>query len=166
MAASSPRPPTHRAGERAARPGQRAWRRLALVARSMAVGSIATVIDLGTLGLLVSGLGLSPRVASAPALVLGIVAQFVGNKLFAFGDRSRAWVRQGLQFLMVEALGFVANLVLFDLVVTHTHWPYLPVRLCTTNVVYFGICLPLWSRIFHRSALACRGSGAPMEGSA
>ena len=123
-------------------------RRLALVARSMAVGFLATIIDLGTLALLVSGLGVHPRVASVPALSLGIVAQFVGNKLFAFGDRSRAWVRQGLQFLAVEALGFAANLVLYDLVIANTSLPYLPVRLGTTNVVYFGICLPLWSRIF------------------
>jgi len=114
----------------------------------MAVGSIATIMDLGVLTFLVSGLGLSARIASAPALALGIAAQFVGNKLFAFGDRSRAWVRQGLQFLAVEALGFVANLGIFDLCMTHTRLPYLGVRLCTTNLVYFGICLPLWSCIF------------------
>jgi putative flippase GtrA len=118
----------------------------------MAVGSIATIMDLGTLALLVSGLHLSARLASAPALVLGIAAQFVGNKLFAFGDRSRAWMRQGAQFLAVEALGFVANLVIFDVVMAHTRLPYLAVRLCTTNLVYFGICLPLWSRIFRPTA--------------
>ena len=118
----------------------------------MAVGSVATIVDLATLSVLVSGLGLNARVSSAPALALGIAAQFVGNKLFAFGDRSRAWMRQGLQFLAVEALGFVANLAIFDLVMAHTRLPYLPVRLCTTNLVYFGICLPLWSRIFRPGA--------------
>ena len=163
MAASLSCRLTHRA-KPAAQSGRGTWQRLALIARSMAVGSIATVIDLGTLALLVSGFGVNARIASAPALALGIVAQFLGNKLFAFGDRSRAWVRQGLQFLTVEALGFVANLVLFDLVMAHTRWPYLPVRLCTTNVVYCGICLPLWSRIFNASGR--RAPGAPMEGSA
>ena len=116
--------------------------------RSAAVGVLATAADLVTLAILVSGFHFSPRAASLPALALGIGVQFVGNKLFAFGDQSRAWVRQGAQFLGVEVLGFIANLVLFDFAVTHTHLPYLPLRLVTTNLVYFGICLPLWSRIF------------------
>ncbi|MEZ4222988.1 MAG: GtrA family protein [Polyangiaceae bacterium] len=116
--------------------------------RSSAVGLLATVTDLVVLVLLVSGAGIDVRIASVPALTLGIAVQFVGNKLFAFEDRSQEWARQGAQFLLVEALGFSANLVLFDLIVSRTHLPYLPVRLLTTSLVYFGICLPLWSRIF------------------
>lgn len=119
-----------------------------LVVRSAGVGVLATATDLAVLALLVSGFGVSPRIASVPALALGIAVQFVGNKLFAFNDRSRAWLRQGAQFLGVETLGFVANLVLFDLAMTRTPLPYLPARLLTTNVVYFCICLPLWSLIF------------------
>jgi putative flippase GtrA len=91
---------------------------------------------------------MSPRLASVPALALGIAVQFVGNKWFAFGDRTPGWLRQGAQFLGVEILGFVANLVLFDLALRFTHLPYLPLRLLTTNLVYFAICLPLWSLIF------------------
>jgi len=119
-----------------------------VVVRSAAVGLLATATDLIALAVMVSGFGLSPRVASIPALALGVGVQFVGNKLFAFEDRSAKWLRQGAQFLGVESLGFVANLVLFDLAVTLTRLPYLPLRLLTTNLVYFCICLPLWSRIF------------------
>jgi putative flippase GtrA len=116
--------------------------------RSAGVGAIATLVDLGALAVLVSLLGVSPRVASAPALALGIGTQFVGNKLFAFGDRSPRWLRQGAQFLAVEALGLILNLLLFDLAVTHTALPYLAARMLSTSVVYFAVCLPLWSRIF------------------
>jgi len=123
---------------------QNAW----VVARSASIGLLATATDLVVLAVLVSGLHLSPRVASLPALALGIAVQFIGNKWFAFEDHSRDWMRQGVQFLGVEVLGFVANIVLFDLAVTRTHLPYLPLRLLTTNLVYFGLCLPLWSRIF------------------
>jgi putative flippase GtrA len=119
-----------------------------IVFRSAGVGLLATATDLVALAVLVSGFHLSPRVASLPALALGIGVQFVGNKLFAFEDRSKAWMRQGMQFLAVESLGFVANLVLYDLAVTHFRLPYLALRLLTTNIVYFAICLPLWSRIF------------------
>ena len=119
-----------------------------VVVRSAGVGLLATATDLVALAVLVSGFDVSPRLASIPALVLGIVVQFVGNKLFAFGDRSSAWVKQGAQFLGVETFAFAANLLLFDLAVTHTALPYLPLRVLTTSLVYFGICLPLWSRIF------------------
>lgn len=121
---------------------------LATAARSAAVGALATLTDLVALAVLVSGLGLSPRLASVPALVIGIAVQFVGNKWFAFGDRSREWLRQGVQFLGVEALGFTANLLLFDLALRFTPLPYLPLRLLTTSIVYFALCLPLWSLIF------------------
>ena len=121
---------------------------LATVARSAIIGILATLTDLTALALLVSGFGMSPRLASMPALALGIAVQFVGNKWFAFGDRSPAWLRQGAQFLGVETLGFVANLLLFDLALRFTQLPYLPLRLLTTNLVYFAICLPLWSLIF------------------
>ncbi len=116
--------------------------------RSAGVGILATATDLGMLALLVSVAHVSPRAASIPALVLGISVQFFGNKLFAFGDRSQKWVRQGAQFLGVETLGLVANLALYDLAVTHTKIPYLVARMLSTSLVYFCICLPLWSRIF------------------
>ena len=123
-------------------------RRVLIVLKSMGVGALATLVDLATLTALVSGLHFSPRVASLPALTLGIAIQFLGNKLFAFGDRSKAWGRQVAQFLVVEAVGFFANLVLFDLAVARLPLHFVLVRLLTTNVVYFGLCLPLWSRIF------------------
>lgn len=126
----------------------RVLHKLAVLVRSMGVGVFATATDLGVLALLVSGLGWSPRAASLPALLLGIGVQFLGNKLVAFDDRRPEWLRQGAQFLAVEALGFVANLFLFDRAMALTHLPYLPVRLATTSFVYFAICLPLWTRIF------------------
>jgi putative flippase GtrA len=127
-------------------------KRLFIVLRSAAVGLLATVADLVALAVLVDAVGLSPRHASLPALALGIGVQFVGNKCFAFADRSPRWAEQGLLFLGVEALGMAANLVLFDLAVTHLSLPYLALRIATTSIVYFAICLPLWSRIFQAGA--------------
>jgi putative flippase GtrA len=132
---------------------------LDVVARSAGVGLFATAVDLGALAVFVSGFDLAPRLASIPALALGITVQFVGNKLFAFRNRSSAWLEELGQFLAVEALGFVANAVLFDLLITHTSLPYLPLRIVTTSIVYFSICLPLWSKIFRQPA---RFSSAPL----
>ena len=126
--------------------------RLLVVLRSAAVGLLATATDLIALAVLVDGVGLSPRLANLPALAIGIGVLFAGNKWFAFADRSPDWAREGAQFLAVEALGITANLVLFDLAVTRTPLPYLAARIATTSIVYFGICLPLWSRIFRAAA--------------
>lgn len=116
--------------------------------RSAAVGVVATVLDFGVLLLLVTGLGVPPRLASLPALALGIGAQFLGNKWLAFRDPSPAWLRQASLFLVVEGLGLVANWVIFDRLLVWTPLPYLVCRVLSTSLVYFAICLPLWARIF------------------
>ena len=125
-----------------------------VVLRSSIIGALATLVDLVALVALIELLGVHQRVASLPALTLGVGVQFVGNKLFAFGDRSSAWLHQGAQFLGVEAIGFALNLALFDLVLTHTQLPFLPVRLATTSAVYLFVCLPLWGRIFHADPIS------------
>jgi putative flippase GtrA len=118
------------------------------VVRSAGVGSLATAVDLIALTILVHGWGLAPSQASIPALVLGVGAQFVGNKLFAFRDRSKDWLQQAALFGGVELGAFALNVALYDLAVTRTSLPYLPLRLATTSLVYFAFCLPLWSLIF------------------
>ena len=116
--------------------------------RSAVVGIVATGVDFLALISLVSGLGLPARVASLPALSLGIAVQFVGNKWLAFRDPSRDWLRQATTFLAIEALGFVCNAFCFDRLLAITHLPYVVCRALSTSLVYFGICLPLWSRLF------------------
>ena len=119
--------------------------------RSAGVGLVATALDFLALVALVSGVGLPPRVASLPALSLGIVVQFVGNKWLAFRDPSRDWLRQASTFLGIEALGFVCNAVCFDRLVALTPLPFVVCRVLSTSIVYFGVCLPLWSRLFSNS---------------
>lgn len=118
------------------------------LSRSAAVGLVATGLDFFVLIALVSGLGLPPRVASVPALTLGIAAQFVGNKWLAFRNPSRDWLRQAGWFLAIEAFGFLCNAVCFDRLLVLTHLPYVVCRVLSTSIVYFGVCLPLWSRLF------------------
>lgn len=93
-------------------------------------------------------LHLAARHVTPFALALGISIQFVGNKLFAFRDRSPAWLRQAMLFLAVEAAGYAANLALFDFFSMRSRVPYPILRLVIGSFVYFGICLPLWTRIF------------------
>jgi len=121
---------------------------LRTLSRSAIVGLVATGLDFFVLIVLVSGFGLPARVASFPALTLGIAAQFVGNKWVAFRDPSRDWLRQAGCFLAIEALGFACNAFCFDRLLVLSHLPYVVCRALSTSIVYFGVCLPLWSRLF------------------
>jgi putative flippase GtrA len=116
------------------------------------VGAISTLVDFAVLALLVSGLAMSVRLASPVALLLGLGCQFVGNKLFAFEDRRPEWAKQALLFAGIEAVAFGANLLVFDIAVRHVALPYLILRAACQAAVYFGISLPLWSRLFQPAA--------------
>ncbi len=118
------------------------------ISRSAGVGVLATALDFVTLIFLVSVLHVPARVASFPALGLGVIAQFIGNKRFAFRDESPDWLRQGACFLAIEALGFACNAFCFDRLLIVTHLPYVICRALSTSLVYFCVCLTLWSRLF------------------
>lgn len=115
---------------------------------SVAVGALATLVDLVVLGVAVEQLGVDPRIANVPALLFGLLVQFFGNKFWAFQDHSRAWFRQGSAFLMVEAGALLLSATLFHLVVGSQLLPYLPARLLVQALVYVGFSMPLWRRIF------------------
>lgn len=120
------------------------------LSRSAIVGVAATLADLATLAVL-DAFGVRPAWANVPALTLGIVIQFVGNKLWAFRDRNndaRALARQGGAFLAIEAVAFALNAILFHLLVVVAGFPTLLGRVLVSAAVYFGFSYPLWGRVF------------------
>jgi putative flippase GtrA len=116
--------------------------------RSAVVGIGATLVDLATLALLVEVVGVRPEIANVPALVLGLAAQFLGNKFFAFRDKSTEHVKQGAAFALVETGALLLNALIFHLLVTRTSLPYPLARVAGQSLVYFGFSYPLWGRIF------------------
>jgi putative flippase GtrA len=132
---------------------QRLW----ILFRSCLVGLLATASDLGSLMLLIHGAGWPKRAANIPSLMPGLLIQFIGNKYFAFEDRSKAIVKQGSLFLVIEAAAFGLNVLLFDLLLTLTPIHEVPARLLGTNIVYLGFSFPLWSIfVFRRGRIAAR----------
>ncbi len=132
-------------------------RQLHRLLRSSGVGAAATLVDLGALFLLVHRAGLAPAGANIPALLLGLAAQFLGNKLYAFEDRSRGrtLVAQSGKFALVELGALALNALLFQLLITRTPAPYLLARLVASALVYFGYSFPLWGRIFRQEPARC-----------
>jgi putative flippase GtrA len=134
---------------------------LARLVRSAGAGAVATVVDLGSLTALVSIAGLSPRAASVPALVLGGIVMFFGQKHWAFRSHAGRTGREAVLFALVQIGGLVLTALLFEFVMrvapAATRY-YVIVRLVTTNVVWVGYSFPLWHLVFKPGAEPERSS--------
>lgn len=122
--------------------------RLSRFARSAGIGVLASGLDVLALMAFVELVGLAPLWANVPALGLGLLVQFFGNKYFAFRDRSQALVQQGARFALVEVGALVLNGLSFHVVVAATAVPYVLARLLCSAGVYVGYSFPLWGLIF------------------
>jgi len=121
--------------------------------RSAGAGGTATLVDLASLSAMVALLGLTPRAASVPALTLGSIAMFFGQKHFAFRARGGPVVREAVQFALVQVVGLALNAALYDVALKASplaaHW-YIAARLVTTNIVWLGFSFPTWHYVFRR----------------
>jgi putative flippase GtrA len=119
--------------------------------RAGAAGIAATAVDLATLAILVSLLHVDPRVASIPALVAGGIANFIGNRHFAFRAADGSLAKQAVGYTVVELIALALNGILYDTVLrtvpnaAHAYWA---VRLVTSHLVFLCWSYPLWRRVF------------------
>lgn len=119
--------------------------------RAAVTGSGATLVDLGVLSLLVQVGRWDPRAASLPALVAGGVANFLGNRHFAFRAAAGSIARQALFYTLVEVIALALNGALYDAALRavpaagHGYWA---VRLVTSHLVFVCWSYPLWRRVF------------------
>ena len=119
--------------------------------RAGAAGIFATGVDLATLTLLVSGAHVDPHVANVPALVAGGVANFLGNRHFAFRSSSAPLAKQAVGYTLVELVALALNGWLFEMALrafphaTHAYWA---LRLVTSHMVFLLWSYPLWCFVF------------------
>jgi putative flippase GtrA len=122
------------------------------ILRGGAVGAVATVADAAALALLTENRVLAPQFAVLPAMGLGVAIQFLGSKYVTFAERSsQRMAAQSLQFTIVEALSLALGMLLYNLCLQlGAH--YLLARILVGAIIYFGVSLPLWARIFQKPA--------------
>ena len=128
---------------------------LARLVRSAGAGTIATLVDLGFLSFLVAVVGVSPRGASVPALVVGAVVMFFGQKYLAFRARRGDTKREIVLFALVQIGGLALSAILYDLVMRSSPAAarhYVAARMVTTNVVWLAYSFPLWHLVFKPKA--------------
>ena len=163
FAGAIPRPDFESFAARCARPN---WfnhctsGRMLRFLRGVLAGGLATAADLVALAVLVSLVGLAPRVANVPALLLGGVTQFLANRSFVFRSRDADVVRQAALFVLVEAIALVLNAVLYEQAmrsIPAAHGLYVVVRLVTGHLVFLLWSYPLWHRVFAPRAARAHG---------
>lgn len=116
--------------------------------RSALVGLLATAADLLLIAVMVHGLSIAPAIANVPALSLGLLIQFWGNKRYAFRDPSPASTRQASAFLIVEGVAFALNAAFFHILAVGLAVTPLLARAIASAAVYFGFSYRLWQIIF------------------
>jgi putative flippase GtrA len=127
------------------------WKKVAQLLRAGVAGIAATGSDLATLAILVSVLHVDARLASLPALVVGGVVNFLGNRYFAFRAGEGHAGKQAAGYTAVELVALALNGLLYDTVlrlVPGARAAYWLVRLVTSHAVFLGWSYPLWRRVF------------------
>ena len=130
--------------------------RVATFARSALAGGAATLADLAVIALAVGVLRVSPAVANVPALLVGGIVQFFGNRHFAFRAASGSLSRQVTWFVLTELVAFALNAALYHLVVTNVSLGAVGAvvaRAITTNAIFLLWSYPVWKRVFQPAAL-------------
>jgi len=121
--------------------------RIAQLGRSTIVGIVATILDYTILEICVRGLGATPLIGKIPALTVGTLTQFFGNRHYGFRAQSGKLHRQLPLFLLVEASAFLVTLEVFHLLVK---WG-VPLEIAnglSGTIVYFGVSYPIWHWVF------------------
>jgi putative flippase GtrA len=137
---------------------------LVRLVRSGIAGLAATLCDLAVLAGLTELAGVSPRVASVPALATGGLVMFFGQKYFAFQRSGKPRPSELALFAGVQLGGLALTGFLYDSVLRlvpslTTH--YVLVRLVTTNLVWLGYSFPLWHLVFRQREKAPEGPPNP-----
>lgn len=132
--------------------------RFATFARSLVTGGAATLADLTVIAFAVGVLHASPRAANVPALLVGAVVQFFGNRHFAFRASAGRIQRQALLFVATEVVAMALNAALYHAVASLPLTPVTAVlaRAITTNIVFLLWSYPAWKRVFRQGPLARR----------
>lgn len=120
--------------------------------KSAVVGLLATLADMALIALMVHGLAVAPAIANVPALTVGLIIQFWGNKRYAFQDKSPVTTRQTSAFLAVELVAFALNAVFFHVLAVGFEVTPLLARAVASAFVYFAFSYRLWQIIFRQPA--------------
>jgi putative flippase GtrA len=121
----------------------------------MLASGAATLTDLGTLFVAVTLLGVPPRVASIPALLLAGLVNFMANRSFAFRVQAGDLRREAPRFALVQLGSIGLNALLFEVgmrALAGYAAAWWGLRLAVNGLVYLGWSFPMFRRVFSESS--------------
>lgn len=75
-------------------------------------GGIGSMIDIGSLTLLVQYGQLDPKVAFIPSTLMAVVVVFLINKHFTFANKEKRYASQAMKFALVYGVAVTLNIVM------------------------------------------------------
>ena len=133
--------------------------------RSGAAGVLATATDLGVLWALVTFAGMSPVRAGVPALILGSIVMFLGQKYFVFEARAASTLgRETVLYAVVQVVGILLTSWLYKVFLGFSprlEPYYVLVRMVVNNLVWVFYFFPLWHFVFKPPAPVPAGQVVP-----
>jgi putative flippase GtrA len=128
-----------------------AWRAFTTWLRASLAGGAATACDLACLFVLTAGVGISPRAASIPALLVGGVVNFFANRHFAFRAAAAPATKQAAGYIAVEACALLLNALVYDTAIRLMPFAaehYAIMRVAAGSMVFLCWSYPLWRIVF------------------
>lgn len=112
------------------------------------MGTVATLMDMGSLILLVKWAGLTADQANFPSLAMGAIFQFFTHRHYVFRAASGSISKQAVLFTIVELIALGLNGVVYHWIISGTSVNYVLARPLGTAIVYCGFSFPFWRWIF------------------
>lgn len=129
---------------------QRLWSSWAT--RSLAIGAVATGLDIGLGATLLTVFDVSTRISAMTGVILGATFTFFANRHFAFQQQGAALVAPALKFLAITALSSLAHGQLVVLLRDRLGVPYVPAKVLADLAIFtFGQLLLLRYVVFGKT---------------
>lgn len=104
--------------------------------RSLAIGAVATLVDLGVLLLCVRILHFRNPVAAMCGVVTGAVLTFIANRHFAFRDNTPDIAPQALKFVLATGVAMLVHASFVWFFADHLHVPVVVAKLLADIIVF------------------------------
>jgi len=119
--------------------------------RALIVGSGATLADFSVFTTCVRAAGIAPSAARVPALLVGAVVQFFGNRSFTFRAQAGSLSLQAKLFLVFETVTFGLNWGVFHALEQNIDGaPPELVSFAGTFLVFIGFAYPMRRLVIFR----------------
>lgn len=119
----------------------------ARVSRFASVGAIGFLVDAGVLAILANGLGIDPILSRIPSFGTAVIATYVLNRRWTFGDRQHGRNHATLftRYFGAQSAGVTLNLLVYATLIALFDWarqcPVIPLAIASVVAMFLTFVL-------------------------